>query len=648
MKRTLMLLSLSLYNRLLFAYPSDFYCEYGEEMRLVFQDACRDALDAKGISGLARFWTGILADLMVSTCKEHFTDMDKKAASLCLLAFALGLCIGYLDFHSKEVQVPVFFILVFTFGFGLALPQKAWRWALLIGAGVPLCHIVNALLRRPPPYPVEPNVFATCIAFIPAFIGAYTGAFLRRLFPSPALTCLFALMCFCFVPSAVFAQSERISAYAKQQMQTEHIPGLSIAVVHNGKTAFSQGFGLANVELRVPATSETAYLLLSVAKQFTATAVMLLIQDGKFTLETPVAQLLSDAPTAWKDITIRHLLTHTSGIPDYTNMPNWFATVRMERSPEELLKPVREQSLLFAPGERFRYSNSNYYLLGLVLEKISGKTWATFLQERIFTPLHMTATHANDLSAIVANRASGYHWQENALHNAPFVSPSQMWAAGAVVSTVTDLAIWEDALTSNKLLPPSVIEQMSTPAKLTNGTDAAYGFGNELGQDHGHRFTGHQGGGLAFNATLLRFPKDALTVIVLANLTQAPSREIARKVASFYLPDLSDQDKKPIADSNPALTQKCKTVLSDLMDGKAQEADFTPAARQEMLPKLKRIAPSYLKPLGILKSFTLVEEHLDKDMRRRIYRAAYSNATLTWTFTMDQAGEIADLEPTKQ
>ncbi len=186
MKARLLQFSCGLYNRLLCAYPSDFRQEYGDEMRQVFRDTCGDALAAKRALGLPQFWLHILTDLIVSACKERFTDMDKKVVSMYFLAFVLGLFVGYLDFHSKEVQGPVLIILVFTFVFGFALPCRAWRWALLIGAGVPLCHIVNALLQLPPPYPVEPNVFATCLAFIPAFIGAYMGVALRCLFLSPA------------------------------------------------------------------------------------------------------------------------------------------------------------------------------------------------------------------------------------------------------------------------------------------------------------------------------------------------------------------------------------------------------------------------------------------------------------------------------
>ena len=188
MKRPLLLLSCGLYRRLLFAYPSHFRSEYGDEMQHVFREACLDALKAKEGGGLLSFWLNTLADLMISACKEHFTDMNKKTASFHLLAFVLGLCIGYLDFHSKEVQAPVAMILTVTFVFGFMLPCRAWRWALLVGAGIPLCHIVNALLKLPPPYPVEPNIFATCLAFFSAFMGAYMGAVLRCLFPSPATT----------------------------------------------------------------------------------------------------------------------------------------------------------------------------------------------------------------------------------------------------------------------------------------------------------------------------------------------------------------------------------------------------------------------------------------------------------------------------
>jgi D-alanyl-D-alanine carboxypeptidase len=189
-------------------------------------------------------------------------------------------------------------------------------------------------------------------------------------------------------------------------MEKQHIPGVSLAVVRDGKVVLAKGYGLANVELSVPATTDTVYELLSVSKEFTAAAILLLVEEGKVSLDETVPKYLPDSPAAWKDVTVRHLLSHTSGITDYTDIRPFFEMIRQDASPEELMKPVKERPLDFASGTRWRYSNSNYYVLGMILERVSGKKYADFLEERIFHPLGMMATQVNDMTDIIPNRAS--------------------------------------------------------------------------------------------------------------------------------------------------------------------------------------------------------------------------------------------------
>jgi CubicO group peptidase (beta-lactamase class C family) len=458
-------------------------------------------------------------------------------------------------------------------------------------------------------------------------------------------TALWLLLLLAIARIPAHAQSEMIDAYVRMRMAKDHVPGLSIAVVRDGKIVYANGFGLANVELNVAATQTTVYWLMSVSKQFTAAAVLMLAEEGKIDLNAPIARYLASAPGAWKDVLVRHLLTHTSGIPDYTDTLGWGQTIRQDRSPQDLLAPVMVKPLLFTPGTQWRYSNSNYFLLGLIIEKVSGTPWSDFLQRRIFVPLGMTSTHANDSSAIIPGRAAGYHWQNGSLQNAPYVSPSQLWAAGSIISTVEDLAKWEAGLASGKLLKRSTVEQMIAPAKLADGGETAYGYGNELGRDHGHRFAGHQGGGLAFNTMLLRYPDDRLTVIVLANLTQAPSEQIAHKIASFYLPDLSDNGKPAIADGGPQLSSRLKTVILEAAQGRADDALFTLQAQQELLPHLKRAGLRLLPPLGVMKSFTLMEKTNEGTLRHYRYRAVYAEAAISWQFTLNAEGKIADITP---
>jgi CubicO group peptidase (beta-lactamase class C family) len=284
----------------------------------------------------------------------------------------------------------------------------------------------------------------------------------------------------------------------------------------------------------------------------------------------------------------------------------------------------------------------------MIIEKVSGKSYADFLQERIFRPLGMTTTRVNDLKVIIPHRASGYDWGDGGLQNAPYVSPTQKWAAGAVVSTIEDLARWDAALYAGNLLKQPMLRQMWTPARLNNGQEAPYGFGNELDMVHGHRAAGHQGGGVAFNTTLLRYPDDGLTVIVLCNETHAPSRPMARRIAAFYLPALSYQQDKGIEDREPQTTRLFAEVLRAAAEGKADPSLFSAPAQTQLVPFIRRAGPQFLHPLGPMKALVLLERREEKESRIYRYRAIYKDSSILWTFTLTKDGKISSLQPTEE
>jgi CubicO group peptidase (beta-lactamase class C family) len=367
-----------------------------------------------------------------------------------------------------------------------------------------------------------------------------------------------AILVSLLIASAAFAQSipDSVDAYVLHQMELRHVPGVSVGILKDGKVLVDKGYGLANVELSVPASPDTVYGLLSVTKQFTAAAVMMLAEDGKLSLDDPIAKYLSDCPQAWHDVTIRNLLSHTSGIPDYTDVPGFFEHIRIDSTPQELIEPLESQPLQFPPGGRFRYSNSNYYLLGMIVERVSGMPLGQFLGDRVFKPAGMGASRLDDRADVILDRAAGYHWigenvskpppivsgyhgRKNVLQNAIYISPTRLWAAGGAVSSVNDLIRWEKALTQGKLLKTETVQEMSRPFKTSDGKEIDYGFGNELGVIKGHHFAGHQGSGVGFNAAVLRLLDDHLTVIVLCNQTSAPSLPIAMHLAGLYVPELA-------------------------------------------------------------------------------------------------------------
>lgn len=292
----------------------------------------------------------------------------------------------------------------------------------------------------------------------------------------------------------------------------------SVLVVENGKVIFKKGYGLANMEWNIPNTPDTKFRLGSLTKQFTAMLIMQLVEQGKLKLEGKITDYLTDYPKAAGDkITIHHLLTHTSGIPNYTNLPAFKTFNRNRYKPADFLKQFSDLPLEFEPGSAFAYSNSGYFLLGAIIEKVTGKTYEKVLQENIFTPLQMNNTGYDMFFKILPKRATGYDRWNLEYENAPYIDMSIPYAAGSLYSTVEDLALWDQALYSDKLLSASSKAIMLTPYK----SDYAYGWGvskTQIAQlKDSVEVMGHQGGVNGFNTSLIRIPKDKHLVVLLNN-----------------------------------------------------------------------------------------------------------------------------------
>lgn len=451
----------------------------------------------------------------------------------------------------------------------------------------------------------------------------------------------FILICLC---SPAFAQGEKVDAYVRAEMEKRHIPGVSVAVVRDGQVTLAKGYGLSDVELSAPAGADTVYELASVTKQFTATAVMMLVEEGKIGLDDSITKLVPDLPSAWSGVTVRHLLTHTSGIKSYTDLyptPMGFEkAARLDVTPKELIAKVAELPPDFAPGEKWHYNNTGYFLLGMLIEKVSGKPYGEFLAERIFLPLGMTATRLNDMAAIVPNRASGYAYRGGQLRNAAYVSPTQPFAAGALVSTVSDMAKWDAALYTDKLVKKATLDQMWTPAKLKDRKETDYGFGWQISKRNGHRLIAHGGGIPGFSTQIARFVDDRLTVIVLTNLDGGDAGRLALGIAGLYLPALAEAPKG-ITDDDSKTTAALREVLVSLAEGKADPERFIPEARKEVFPDRAKQAKELLSGFGPLKSFVLVERRMDGDLKVHRYRATFGDTDVIVMFAVTKEGKIA-------
>jgi CubicO group peptidase (beta-lactamase class C family) len=329
-------------------------------------------------------------------------------------------------------------------------------------------------------------------------------------------------------------QTDVVDNYVRAEMTKQRIPGLALLVSRGGQVIRAQGYGLANVELQVPVKPETIFQSGSVGKQFTATAVMMLVEEGKIGLEDPLTKYFPDAPPSWKKVTIRELLSHTAGFTDY---PKSF-DMRRDYTEAEQLKIVESIPLAFAPGTSWSYSNLGFLTLGILIHKVTGEFYGDFLQERIFRPLDMQTTRIISEADIVPNRSAGYRLVKAELKNQEWVSPTANTTAdGSLYFSITDLAKWDAALYTEKLLKRSSLDEMWTVAKLSNGRQNSghYGFGWFVVTKNGHRVVEHEGAWQGFETQISRYVDDKLTVVVLTNLDDAKPEVLADRVAEMYL-----------------------------------------------------------------------------------------------------------------
>jgi D-alanyl-D-alanine carboxypeptidase len=439
------------------------------------------------------------------------------------------------------------------------------------------------------------------------------------------------------------AQEQEVDAFMSAQLEARGIPGASVAVVRDSEVVLARGYGMANVEQGTPATENTVYQLASVTKQFTATAIMMLVEDGRLSLDSRLTDILDGVPQGWSDVTVRHLLNHTSGIKSYTSVPGFADDRDRHFAHEEVIALVADSPREFAAGQGWNYNNTGYFLLGMIIQNVSGIDYDSFLQKRIFGPLGMTSTRLNDSAAIIPGLAQGYDRRDGSIHAAPSVSPTQPFSAGALVSTVLDLARWDAALYTERLLPSEVLERMWRPTTLNGGQTHDYGFGWEVSEYRTRRRAAHGGGIPGFNTYVARYPDDRTTVIVLTNLQGGGAELLANAVATFYIPALREHAPKPVADADPATTQRLRAITTTLATGTGDREWFTEESRGFFFPdRIKEGAQ--LGALGELGSFELMEETMQGEANVRGYRAVFGSTPMRVTYVLAPDGRIAGIQ----
>jgi CubicO group peptidase (beta-lactamase class C family) len=436
----------------------------------------------------------------------------------------------------------------------------------------------------------------------------------------------------------------RVDTIISRQMQMRRIPGLSLGVVKNGELILAKGSGNATLEWKAPATPETVYLLASMTKQFTATAIMMLAAENRLKLDDPIARYVPGAPDSWSNITLRHLLTHTAGLKDRFELMN--GRMFMDYSTAQMLDAAVKTPVDAPPGTKWQYSDQGYFLLGVVIEKASGLSYGQFLRDRVFGPLGMTSTSLHDWRAIVPNRADGY-----AVAGDSIVGSRRRYQFGlvshyGVQSTIRDLARFDAGLSAGTVLPLAVQQQMWTPGRLGDGTGAGtagigYGFGWFLEKFNGHREIYHGG---STGTCLYRLPDDGVSTIVLTNLEQISGSDpcfIARAVAAQYVPEIAIISVPARDDPDPARSKRLRGAVEAYAKGQLDPALYT-AEAYRVISALVPSQQAGFEQLGPIQSFQLVaDDTLISQVVR--YRVGYAQATLHFRFVLDQAGKIASM-----
>lgn len=439
------------------------------------------------------------------------------------------------------------------------------------------------------------------------------------------------------------SRADEVDEIVNAQLAKQHIPGGAVAVVKAGEVVKAGAFGVADLASGAPMKADTIFRIQSMTKQFTATGVMMLVEEGKILLDAPVSRYLDGCPPTWQKITVRHLLNQTSGLKDFVN--ELTLDLQLDVTDEQLMASVATRSLNFEPGDVWAYSNTNYHLLAMIIRKVTGRWYGDFLAERIFQPLGMSRTAVLRGSEVVANRATGYAIKNGQVERSGTLAPAvSSYGGGGIWSTVLDLAKWDAALYTEKLVKRASLEQMWTPVKLNNGTTHDYGFGWEIGEIANHRRLSHGGNWIGFTAQIDRFVDDQLTIIVLTNLAQSEPQKIARLIAGTYIPAIAPPVYRPIADQEPQVTARFFDVLRRSNEGGLRREEFTPAVWSYIDLHADQMRKD-MAAIGIIEKLTLVERSEQDGNRSYRYQARFRRTSMLFHFILTKDNQIAMMMP---
>ncbi len=444
-------------------------------------------------------------------------------------------------------------------------------------------------------------------------------------------------------PNAPAFDEAAVDRVVADEMRRQQAPGLAVAVLQGDRVLLSKGYGMANIEQQVKVSPATMFQSGSLGKMFTAAGIMALVEDGRMVLDSSIRVYLPEAPAAWQTIRIRHLLSHTSGIPDYTISTFDY---RRDRTEAELATLAFAMPLEFAPGTRWNYSNSGYVLLGIAISRITGRPYWEFLRERIFTPAGMHTVRIISESDIVPHRASGYMLGGNGFQHQDWVAPTlNTTADGSLLISLNDLVAWSRVVRGRSVLSKTSWEQVLSPMTLNSGRPSAYGFGWFLDTVKGQRVNQHGGSWQGFRTQFTRFEGRDLTVIVLANGGYIAPDAIANRVAAAVDTSLAPAPLPTMAlpNADPKVDRAVGVILGKAASGALTVSDFE-FVRVTTVPRMAAAYSRLLKPLGALVRVELMQDNgADGDDHLYLYRAVYEKESVLVRVKIGPGGGVTSL-----
>lgn len=449
---------------------------------------------------------------------------------------------------------------------------------------------------------------------------------------APLLFLLFLL------PLAV--RADKVDTFMRSQLSERHIPGAAVAVIKNGRVVKLGSYGLASLEFNAPVTADTVFEIGSVSKQMTAAGIMLLVEEGKVGLDEKVSKYLQGTPEAWRDVTVRNLLTHSAGIKSYSSLDGFALLKRLKI--DSFIKLLSPYSLEYPVGERNIYSNTGFTLLAYIIESVSGRQYSDFMQERIFRPLGMTKTTDRDPQFIVKNRATGYEWNGTRYAGRDW-DLTDLKGAGSIVSTVGDLVKWDAALSGNTFLKPSSKAEMWKQFTFNNGTLSQYGFGWRISDIRGHKLIGHTGQTSGFGAANFRYPDQNVNVIVLTNQGDGLGGQIASGIAKLYIPSMSLAAMKLATDSDNGQTHRVLKALTARLANEPDRTLMTAELVQALSTPSSKATNARLASFGTIKKFEPVGTTISAGRTSYLYRADTGRRLFLWRVAFAADGMISEM-----